>query len=176
MGEDEKRAQADEKGAAPKAGPEPEGGAEGAPGAEAEPEGGGEPKDGHGQPGINREKYRRDIDARDRKIAELTAKLDELAKSEEGRADLQKQLDELKADTAKERAAYELQLAGCRDGMAVKAAEALLPEFGGDIAKLKSECPFLFETKQTGSTGFKPEGGAGKDDEELVDRILGRFK
>lgn len=145
MGEDEKRAQADEKGAAPKA-------------------------------GINREKYRRDIDARDRKIAELTAKLDELAKSEEGRANLQKQLDDLKADTAKKRAAYELQLAGCRDGMAVKAAEALLPEFGDDIAKLKSECPFLFETKQTGSTGVKPEGGAGKDDEELVDRILGKFK
>ncbi len=174
MGEDEKQAQADEKGAAPKADPEPEGGAEGAPGTE--PEGDGEPKDGRGQPGINREKYRRDIDARDKKIAELTAKLDELAKSEEGRANLQKQLDDLKADTAKERTTYELQLAGCRDGMAVKAAEALLPEFGGDIAKLKSECPFLFETKQTGSTGLKPEGGAGKDDEELVDRILGKFK
>ena len=108
MGEDGKRAQADEKGAAPKDDPEPEGGSEGAPGAEPEPEGGGEPRDGHGQPGINREKYRRDIDARDKKIAEL-----------------------------------------------------------------KSECPFPFETKQT---GLKPEGGTGKDDEELVDRILGKFK
>ena len=127
MDEDEKQTQADGKAAAPEAGPEPEGGAEGAPGTE--PEGDGEPKDGRGQPGINREKYRRDIDARDRKIAKLTAELDELAKSEEGRANLQKQLNELKADTAKERTAYELQLAGCRDGMAVKAAEALLPTF-----------------------------------------------
>lgn len=129
MDEDEKQAQAGGKAAVPEAGPEPEGGAESAPGTEPEPEGGGEPKDGHGQPGINREKYRRDIDARDRKIAELAAKVDELAKSEEGRADLQKQIDELKAGSAKERTAYELQLAGCRDGLAVKAAEALLPTF-----------------------------------------------
>lgn len=93
----------DEKQDAQKAEPE----AEAKDGREAAPQdgadetaGGGEVADKHGQPGINREKYARDMKARDDKIAELQAQLDEKAKTEEGRASLKKELDDLKAEMA----------------------------------------------------------------------------
>lgn len=125
---------------------------------------GGEVEDKHGQPGINREKYARDMKARDDKIAELQAQLDEKAKTEEGRASLKKELDDLKAEMADERVAHKLELAGCRN---VKAAKALLDDYDGDVAKLKEECPYLFEGKKAGSTGLKPEGGASDLDDKL---------
>lgn len=131
-----------------------------------------EPADKHGQPGINREKYQRDIKERDDKIAELQAKVDESAKTEEGRAAIQKQLDELKADAADKQTTYELKLAGCRDERAIKAAKSLLADYDGDVDKLKADCPYLFETKKTGSTGLKHEGGTGDIDAKL-DRAMG---
>lgn len=125
---------------------------------------GGEVEDRHGQPGVNREKYARDMKARDDKIAELQAQLDEKAKTEEGRESLKKELDDLKAEMADERVAHKLELAGCRN---VKAAKALLDDYDGDVAKLKEECPYLFEGKKAGSTGLKPEGGASDLDDKL---------
>ena len=113
----------DEKRDAQKAEPQPE-----------EGDGGGEVADRHGQPGINREKYARDMKARDDKIAELQAQLDEKAKTEEGRASLKKELDDLKAEMAGERVAHKLEMAGCRN---VKAAKALLDDYDGDVDKLK---------------------------------------
>lgn len=157
----------DEKQDAQKAEPEAEtkAGAEAAPqdGADGADDGG-EVEDRHGQPGINREKYARDMKAKDDKIADLQAKLDEKAKTEEGRASLKKELDDLKAEMADERVAHKLELAGCRN---VKAAKALLDDYDGDVAKLKEECPYLFEGKKAGSTGLKPEGGASDLDDKL---------
>lgn len=155
----------DEKRDAQKAEPEAE--AKDEAKAEPQPEegdGGGEVADKHGQPGINREKYARDMKARDDKIAELQAQLDEKAKTEEGRASLKKELDDLKAEMAGERVAHKLEMAGCRN---VKAAKALLDDYDGDVDKLKDECPYLFEGKKAGSTGLKPEGGASDLDDKL---------
>lgn len=146
----------------------------------ADPEGAGaegEPSDKHGQPGINREKYQRDIKERDDKIAELQAKVDESAKTEEGRAAIQKQLDELKAEAADKQTTYELKLAGCRDERAIKAAKSLLADYGGDVDKLKADCPYLFEEqKKKGSTGLKPEGSTDALDDDKLDRAFGLKK
>lgn len=150
---------------------EPEEGAEEEPAAGEGQDGGEGVEDKHGQPGINREKYQRDIEAKDKQIAELQAQLDEKSKTEEGRAALKAELDKLKADMADERTDHRLELAGCLNA---KAAKALLGDYGGDVAKLKEGCPYLFESKkQTGSTGFKPEGGAGGSLDEKLDRAFG---
>ena len=57
-----------------------------------------EPEDKHGQPGINREKYKRDIAERDARIAELSAKVDEAAKSADAREKLKQEIEELPVD------------------------------------------------------------------------------
>ncbi len=127
-----------------------------------DPQGDGDPDDGvgdsHGQPGINRERHDREIAAKDARIAELEGKLEDASKTEQGRADLKKEIDKLRAEQADERVAHKLELAGCVD---LKAAKARLDDFGGDVDKLKSECPYLFaEKKQTGSTGLEASGAA----------------
>ena len=161
----------------PKPGNDPDPKPEPKPGSDPEPkpadggQGGGEPEDKHGNPGINREKYQRDMKAKDDKIAELQAQLDEKAKTEEGRAALKEELDKLKAEMADEKVAHKLEMAGCLNA---KAAKALLGDYDGDVAKLKDECPYLFsDGKKTGSTGLKPEGGAGDDIDAKLDRAMG---
>lgn len=149
---------------------EPEKGAGEEPAAGEGQDGGEGVEDKHGQPGINREKYQRDIEAKNKQIAELQAQLDEKSKTEEGRAALKAELDRLKADMADERVDHKLELAGCLNA---KAAKALLGDYDGDVAKLKEGCPYLFGAeKKTGSTGLKPEGGAG----DLDDKIDKAFK
>ena len=101
--------------------------------------------DRHGQPGINREKYARDMKAKDDKIAELQAQLDEKSKTEQGRAELKDELEKLKAEMADERVAHKLEMAGSDD-------------------------------RKKGSTGLKPDGDAGKAEEERVDKILSKYK
>lgn len=152
------------------AGTEPQGG-EGQGGNDGDGDGAGE----GGKPGatVNRHKYERDLAAKDKRIAELQAQIDEAAKTKEGRDDLQKKLDEMKAEFEDEKVAHKLEVAGCVN---VKAARALLDDYDGDVSKLKEECPYLFgKEKQTGSTGFKPNGAAGGDDDEL-DRAFGLKK
>lgn len=144
---------------------EPEEGAGEEPAAGEGQDGGEGVEDKHGQPGINREKYQRDIEAKDKQIAELQAQLDEKSKTEEGRAALKEELDKLKADMADERVDHRLELAGCLNA---KAAKALLGDYDGDVAKLKEGCPYLFGAeKKTGSTGLKPDGGASDLDDKL---------
>ena len=158
---------------------EPEGpkGAEGQgpqEGGKADPEGDGA-EDRHGHPGINREKYQRDMRAKDEQIARLQAQLEEASKTEEGRAELQRQLDELKAKSADDTVTWQLKDAGCRDENAIKAAKALLPDYEGDVAKLKEACPFLFptEAKETGSTGARPQGASDAIGEK-IDRVFSK--
>lgn len=127
-------------------------------------------QDKHGQPGINREKYQRDMKAKDDRIAELEAKLEENAKTEQGRNDLKKEIADLKAEMADERVAHKLELAGCRN---LKAGKALLDDYEGSVDKLKEGEPWLFEEKPSGSTGKKPEGGKSASEEARVNKALG---
>ncbi len=159
----------------PKQGDGTQGGTEGDPKPAAEGQGGGEGevKDSHGQPGINREKYQRDIAAKDKEIADLKAQIAEAAKTEEGRKALEEKIAKLEADQKDERVTHKLELAGCRN---TKAAKALLDDYDGDVAKLKEDCPYLFsdgKNKQTGSTGLKPDGDADKALDEKLDRAFG---
>jgi hypothetical protein len=159
----------------PKQGDGTQGGTEGDPKPAAEGQGGGEGevKDSHGQPGINREKYQRDIAAKDKEIADLKAQIEEAAKTEEGRKALEEKIAKLEADQKDERVTHKLELAGCRN---TKAAKALLDDYDGDVAKLKEDCPYLFsdgKNKQTGSTGLKPDGDADKALDEKLDRAFG---
>lgn len=137
-----------------------------------EGEGSEEPKDKHGHPGINAEKYKRDIEAKDAKIAELEAKIAEDAETKEGRKALEKEVADLKAEMADERVTFKLELAGCKN---VKAAKALLDDYDGDVSKLKSDCPYLFDEekhKQSGSTGGKPGGAASEKVDDLLDKAM----
>lgn len=159
----------------PKQGDGTQGGTEGDPKPAAEGQGGGEGevKDNHGQPGINRGKYQRDIAAKDKEIADLKAQIAEAAKTEEGRKALEEKIAKLEADQKDERVTHKLELAGCRN---TKAAKALLDDYDGDVAKLKEDCPYLFsdgKNKQTGSTGLKPDGDADKALDEKLDRAFG---
>lgn len=159
----------------PKQGDGTQGGTEGdqKPAAEGQGGGEGEVKDNHGQPGINREKYQRDIAAKDKEIADLKAQIAEAAKTEEGRKALEEKIAKLEADQKDERVTHKLELAGCRN---TKAAKALLDDYDGDVAKLKEDCPYLFsdgKNKQTGSTGLKPDGDADKALDEKLDRAFG---
>ena len=164
--------------------------AEGAQGQAAEgplePEGSGkdtgaaaEETDKHGHPGISQGKYERDIRERDDRIKALEAQVAEAAATKErmdepgpGNAIAQAATpvhDELRAEQADKDAEYELRLAGCLD---VKAARARLGDFGGDIAKLKEGCPYLFKGKEEarGATGLKP-GGAPKITREEIRKV-----
>lgn len=171
---DENKTQTDPQ-TEPKQGDGTQGGTEGDPKPAAEGQGGGEGevKDNHGQPGINREKYQRDIAAKDKEIADLKAQIAEAAKTEEGRKALEEKIAKLEADQKDERVTHKLELAGCRN---TKAAKALLDDYDGDVAKLKEDCPYLFsdgKNKQTGSTGLKPDGDADKALDEKLDRAFG---
>lgn len=139
------------------------------------PEGAGEGGGEGGKPGatVNRHKYERDLEAKDKEIEELKAQIAEAAKTKEGREELEKKMDDLKAQMASEKVGYQLELAGCVN---VKAAKALLDDYDGDVTKLKEACPYLFgKEKKTGATGAKPTGAAGDDDAEL-DRAFGLKK
>lgn len=133
---------------------------------------GDDPKDKHGKPGINAQKYKRDMEAKDAKIAELEKQVEELSATEEGRKKLQKQIDDLKAEQAEERVSHKLEMAGCKS---VKAAKALLDDFDGDVDKLKAEHSYLFDDdkhKQSGSTGGKPGGSASKNVDDILDGAM----
>lgn len=127
-------------------------------------------KDKHGQPGINKERHEKEMAAKDAEIAKLQEQLAEAAKTEEGRKELQKQIDEMKASQADERVTHKLEMAGCKN---TKAAKALLDDYDGDISKLKEACPYLFEDeKQKGKTGGKHIGSAGKSIEDKIDSVF----
>lgn len=121
-----------------------------------------EPKDKHGLPGINRDKYQRDIKERDDRIAELEARIAADAETKEGREKLEADLKALRDEMADKDMTHSLEMAGCVN---VKAAKAVLADYGDNVSRLKSECPYLFDQKkQTGSVGGKPAGAPGGDE------------
>ena len=68
--------------------------------------------DKHGQQGINLERHNREIAEKDAKIDELQAKVDEAAKTEEGRNELKKELEALRAEFADKELNYTCTTSG----------------------------------------------------------------
>ena len=110
------------------------------------------------------EELRQAIAERDARIGELEAQIEEASRSVEAANALAAQIEELRAGAEAEREGFELRLAGCRS---VKAARALLPDFGGDVDALAAAEPWLFgaEAAQSGVTGLPSAGAAGGSDE-----------
>lgn len=103
---------------------------------------------------VSRHKYERDT-------GKLQAEVDELKAENEGYKALRDEFEQWKSSQEAEKSEKALKDAGCID---VKAASARLPEFDGDISKLKEECPYLFaSTDNTKSTGGNPKGKPGGD-------------
>lgn len=125
----------------------------------------GEVTDSHGQPGINKERHDKEVAMLNAEIAKLKAEAAEAAENKAKREEYEKKAADLEAKMADTEVTHKLEMVGCKS---VKAAKALLDDVDGDVAKLKSEHPYLFETaKQTGSTGFNPAGTSGSLDDKI---------
>lgn len=109
--------------------------------------------DSHGQRGIAVGKYQRDIKAKDDEIAALKAQLEAAGKAGDDGQKAMAEVEKLKQQLADERLDGSLAKEGCVD---TKAARARLDDFGGDVAKLKESCPYLF--RQAGTSGVSPAG------------------
>lgn len=131
--------------------------------------------DKHGNPAIAKGKYDRDLKAANDKIAELQGRIDEAAESKERAEGLKEELEQARAEFADKELTYRLELAGIRDANAVKAAKAMVDDFGGDVDKLREGCPWLFvdTTKRSGSTGFDGSGSSDNGLDAKLDRIFG---
>lgn len=138
----------------PPQGPE---GQEGAPQGAPDDADGARLTDSHGQPGISRAKYEREMAAKDRTIAELRSQVEEMSRTEEGRKELLERIDKLEHEGAESEIRHKLELRGCVD---VKAARARLDDFDDDVDRLADACPYLFgqEKRRAGSTGLPPAG------------------
>ena len=125
---------------------------------------------------VNRHQYERDVERRDKRIAELEAQLkaqnDARAAKGDETAQLRKEIEDFKSQLADEKLNAALAAAGCIDA---KAAKACLDDYDGDVAKLRDAKPYLFQQAQEKkrlSTGGKPAGSAtGSDDR--IDRAFG---
>lgn len=127
--------------------------------------------DSHGQPGINKERHDKEVAELRKQIEELKADAAEAAESKAKRAEYEQKVSDLEDKLADSELSRKLEKVGCRS---VKAAKALLPDYDGDIEKLRAAEPFLFEeVKPTGSTGFKPKAADPKDDQEELDKLFG---
>ena len=127
-------------------------------------------KDSHGQPGVNKERHDKEVEKLNAEIAKLKAEAKDAAENKAKREEYEKKVSDLEAKMADSETTHRLELAGCRS---VKAAKALLEDFGGDVSKLKAEHPYLFEAeKQTGRAGGKP-GGAPNGIDDKIDAMMG---
>lgn len=107
--------------------------------------------------------YEAALAERDARIAELEGEIAEAAKTAESAEMLRAEMDELRRAGEEQRVAFELTMAGTHN---VKAATALLPDYGNDIDKLKEAEPWLFSAASApapaGATGL-PNAGAASD-------------
>lgn len=127
--------------------------------------------DSHGQPGINKERHDKEVAELKKQIEELKADAAEAAESKAKRDEFEQKVSDLEGKLADSELSRKLEKAGCRS---VKAAKALLPDYDGDVEKLRAAEPFLFEeVKPTGSTGFKPKAADPKDYQEELDKLFG---
>lgn len=105
------------------------------------------------------------IAERDGRIAELEAQIVEAARTAETAERLRVEIADLKQQGAEERVDFSLQLAGCRN---VKAARAVLADYGGDVDKMREAELWLFAKHAAaegaaGKTGL-PSAGAASDE------------
>lgn len=140
----------------PEGGQQPQGGGQGQQQSQQEPQA--QLQIGAGN--ANPEDCEAQIRAKDAKIAELSAKVADAAKSQKAADDLGRQIAELKRQMEDERTDFALRSAGCRS---TKAAKALLADHGGDVAKLREAEPWLFSDAgpEGGATGLEPAGASG---------------
>ena len=145
---------------------EPEGGQQAQEEQKQEPEGG--ILDSHGQPGISKAKYDREVKEWKAQVAELQAKLDQQAKAGQDDGDrvakLEADLKAMQDRLADEKLTGALAAAGCVNA---KAAKAVLDDYDGDVEKLKADCPYLFRKSQSGSTGGAPAGATGSHEDRV---------
>lgn len=110
------------------------------------------------------------IAERDERIAALEQQVADAAKSAEAADALRGEIAELKAQGESDRIDFQLQLAGVRN---VKAARAVLDDYGGDVVALKEAEPWLFAdapaNPQGGRTGF-PNAGTSSDEGKTLKR------
>lgn len=123
---------------------------------------------------VNRYKHEREVGRLNDEIAALKAQLAE-AQGKAGEASkVAEELGKLKAELADERLCAKLAAAGCVDA---KAAKARLEDFGGDVDKLKAECPYLFkqaEAPKVGSTGGQPATGGARTTESRIEAAFAK--
>ena len=166
----------DPKGGEPQ-GQDPQGKAQGGAAGAGE---GGTPQDPGTGNTVNRHQYDRDIERRDKEIAELKRQLEEGGKAkkstDERLAELEKRMAERERELADERANSKLTAAGCVD---LDLGRAALAAYDGDVSKLKEAKPYLFKEpdKTQRSTGGRPAGSA-TDEEQLehMRRVAGLRK
>ena len=120
---------------------------------------------------VNRHQYERDVERRDKRIAELEGQLraqnDAKAAKGDETAQLRKEIEDFKSQLADEKLNAALAAAGCIDA---KAAKACLDDYGGDVSKLAEAKPYLFQQaqeKKVLSTGGRPAGTPSPDDERV---------
>lgn len=121
-----------------------------------------------------REEFEAALADRDARIAELEGQIAEAAKTAESAEKLRAEMDELRRQGDEQRIGFELQIAGARN---VKAARALLSDYGNDIEKLKAAEPWLFGSgtpapAQAGATGL-PNAGTATDEGATMRRWRG---
>lgn len=127
--------------------------------------------DKHGQEGISKGKYERDIAERDNQIADLQKQLAAATNDAEERAKIAAGLEEVKQKLADDRQTFELEKAGCID---IESAKAVIGNYQGDIAGLKESKPWLFQSdKPKGATGLKPVAPPSDGMDEKLDRAFG---
>lgn len=137
---------------------------------------GGEPQDPDPQEGaVNRHRYERDVQRRDKEIRDLRAQLkalnDSKAASGDAAVQLRKEMDDLKAQLADEKANAALSAAGCID---LDLGRTALAAYGGDASRLKEAKPYLFREDMTPrSTGGRPAGGTPDDARAKARRAAG---
>lgn len=123
---------------------------------------------------VNRYKHNREIGKLNDEIADLKAKLAEAQGKASETSKVAEELKKLKAELADEKLCSKLAAAGCVDA---KAAKARLEDFGGDVDKLKAECPYLFkaqEAPKVGSTGGQPATGGVKTTESRIEAAFAK--
>lgn len=156
---------------------DPQGGTKPQEGADGE---GAKPQDPDATEGtVNRHQYERDVERRDKRIAELEGQLkaqnDAKAAKGDETAQLRKEIEDFKSQLADEKLNTELTAAGCIDA---KAAKACLDDYDGDVAKLAEAKPYLFKAqaqeKRHLSTGGRPAGGANTEARSIRDGLASR--
>lgn len=94
--------------------------------------------DSHGQPGINKERHDKEVAELKKQIEELKADAAEAAESKAKRDEFEQKVSDLEGKLADSELSRKLEKVGCRS---VKAAKALLPDYDGDIEKLRAAEP-----------------------------------